>query len=143
MFYHPPPSDPQPSPKKLAKEQSVVGFFAGGAVLVALGYCSYSDLKGNQGVLFGLSRQLAASVPLIASGALNLLSGFLILLTSKRIWPISGAVASTLFAVFVIAFCVAARDREFYYQAHPLPAAVVAFGVWAQTRRFLKSSVPK
>ena len=94
-----PPPLPASESKKLKKEVGIFLLFLG-LILAAVGYWSYNALKGNPHDLFGFRRNVALGLPMLLLGALHLLAGVLLLATSKKLWAIVGASASTLMAVF-------------------------------------------
>lgn len=133
-----PPPRPTTDSNKLKKEIGVFLLFLG-VILTAVGFWSYGALKENPHDLFGLPRNVVLGIPTLGLGVLHLLSGVLLLLTSKKIWAIIGATASTLMALFYLTFFVAATGKL----PLNLVSALIVFipiGMWTRTHAFLRSA---
>jgi|SRR5688572_13961668 len=122
---------------KLKKEIGGFLLFLG-VILTAVGYWSYSALILGNPHLFGFSRNIALGVPMLLLGILHLLAGVLLVVTSKKIWAIVGAIASTLMALFYFTFFVVATGKLPLNLITAL-IVIVPIGVWARTRVFLRT----
>jgi hypothetical protein len=135
------PSLPSPDSNKLKKEIGGFLLFLG-VILTAVGYWAYNALKGNPHDLFGLSRNVALGAPVLLLGILHVLAGVLLFVTSKKMWAIVGAIASTLMALFYFTFFVAATGKLPLNLISAL-ILIIPIGVWARTHVFLRAFVQK
>jgi hypothetical protein len=75
-------------------------------------------------------------------GILHVLAGVLLFVTSKKMWAIVGAIASTLMALFYFTFFVAATGKLPLNLISAL-ILIIPIGVWARTHVFLRAFVQK
>ena len=136
MSAPPPLPPPTETPAKLRKEISI--FFIVLGFLLGIGaYYTLTGISGHPPPLWGYPRHLAIGVPLAALAALHFLPGVLLLIIPSRLLCIAGGVASTLLAVFYVAFIYSATGK-FPINLASLLILAIPLVVWSRAAKFMR-----
>lgn len=130
----PPPPPVVADFNKLKKEIGVFLIFFG-VVVTVVGYWACRALDGDM-------RKFIFGVPSVALGILHLSAGVLLFVTSRKVWAIVGASATTLVVLLLLAFMLVTTGGIPLNLVTAL-IVVIPVGVWVRTSVFLKMNNPK
>lgn len=122
---------------KLKKEITVFLIFMG--VLIGIGgYFSFTGLRGNPHPLWGFERHIALGVPMLVLALALIASGVCFAKTSRKIFAIAGALATTLFVLGYFALMISVTGAVPINLISVVLVAVVVV-VWSRVVIFPKT----